>query len=61
MKKAGVERPAWPLSLRHSMAQSLYNRTGDLFLVQAALHHRSIVSTMVYARPDERRLRRALA
>lgn len=58
--KAGIERSFSPHALRHTMAQTLYNRTGDLFLVKAALHHRSIVSTMVYAQPDERRLRAAL-
>ena len=34
--------------------------TGDVLLVKEALHHRSITSTLVYARADEERLRRAL-
>ncbi len=42
------------------MAQNLYNRTGDILLVKQALHHRSIVSTLVYARADEGRLRAAM-
>ncbi len=61
VKNAGFQRPASPHSLRHSMAQDLYNRTGDILLVKEALHHRSIASTMVYARPDEDRIRKALS
>ena len=48
-------------SLRHSFATALYQRTGDLLLVKAALGHRSVVSTLVYARTDERRLRSAMS
>jgi integrase/recombinase XerD len=47
-------------SLRHSFAQNLYRTTGDVLLVQRALRHRSIESTMVYARADDRRLREVL-
>jgi integrase/recombinase XerD len=57
--KAGIRR-ATPHSLRHSFAAGLYGKTGDVLLVKAALCHRSIASTMVYARSDEGRLRRAL-
>jgi integrase len=38
----------------------LYERTGDVLLVQKALRHRSLESTMVYARADDRRLRVAM-
>lgn len=34
--------------LRHSFAVRLYDKTRDVLLVQAALGHRSIQSTMVY-------------
>jgi site-specific recombinase XerC len=47
-------------TLRHSFAMNLYQATGDVLLVQRALRHRSIESTMVYARADERRLREVL-
>ena len=47
-------------SLRHTFATELYRRTRDLGLVQAALGHASITSTMVYARVDEERLRAAI-
>jgi len=61
LKKAGVTRSASPHSLRHHFAMRLYKRTGDILLVKEALHHRSLASTLVYARADEERLRRALA
>lgn len=47
-------------SLRHSFANTLLARTGDLHLVQMALHHRSIVSTTVYVQVDTKLLRRQL-
>ena len=58
--RAGVERPASPHSLRHSFAMGLYARTGDVLLVRAALGHRSLTSTLVYAQADEGRLRAAM-
>ncbi len=58
--KAGITRSASPHSLRHRFALALYGRTGDVLLVKEALHHRSITSTLTYARADEERLRRAL-
>ena len=60
LKQADVERAASPHSLRHAFAQDLYQRTGDIALVQRALGHRSIESTLVYARCDDERLRRAV-
>ena len=48
---------ASPHSLRHTFATRLLARTGDLFLVQRALGHRSIASTVVYLQIDERRLK----
>ena len=55
-RKAAI-RPISPHALRHTMATRLYERTGDLLLVRAALGHRSLSSTMVYARVPKRRLR----
>ena len=60
LARAGIMRSASPHSLRHSFATDFYRRTGDLLLTQAALHHRSVASTLVYARIDEQRLRAAL-
>jgi integrase/recombinase XerC len=47
-------------SLRHAFACDLLARTGDLRLVQAAMNHRSIVSTTTYAQVGRDRLRAAV-
>jgi len=60
VEKAGIGRASSTHCLRHSLATSLYRRTRDLLLVQQALRHRSITSTLVYARLDASRLRQAL-
>jgi len=57
LKKAGVDRPATLHWLRHTFATSLYLKTADIFLVKEGLRHRSIASTLVYARVDEEKLR----
>ena len=60
LQKTGITRKASCHSLRHSFAVRLYQRTHDLFLVQQALRHRSITSTVVYSRVDDKRLREAI-
>lgn len=57
MKRARCQGRASPHTLRHDFAQRLYVRTGDVLLVQRALGHRSIESTVVYAQADESALR----
>ena len=47
-------------SLRHTFATRLYEKTGDLHLVQRALGHRQITTTEIYARVSDGALRRAL-
>jgi site-specific recombinase XerD len=47
-------------ALRHSFACDLLDRTGNLRLVQDALHHESVLSTAIYARVDRNRLREAV-
>lgn len=47
-------------SLRHSLAQRLYRKTGDIELVRAALGHASISSSARYARADDGAVRRAV-
>jgi len=59
--EAGISRRASPHCLRHTYANNLYHKTGDLLLVKTALHHRSIQSTLVYAHPDESRLKQILS
>jgi integrase/recombinase XerC len=58
---AGITRAVSPHGLRHSFATGLLARTGNLCLVQRALHHRSIASTTVYAAMDDAAVRNAIA
>lgn len=60
LRVAGITRPASPHSLRHSFATRLLAKTQDVALVQKALRHASITSTMVYAAMDDRRVREAI-
>ena len=60
VEKAGITRATSTHSLRHTLATRLYAKTGDVFLVQQALCHRAITSTMVYTTMNPDRLRQAL-
>jgi site-specific recombinase XerD len=60
LRAAGITRAASPHTTRHTFATALLARTGNLALVQAALRHRSITSTMVYAKVAEGAVRAAL-
>jgi integrase/recombinase XerD len=59
-RKAGIHRAISPHAFRHAFALGLYERTGDVLLVQGALGHRSIASTAVYARASGERVRAAV-
>lgn len=59
MRRAGISRGS-AHSLRHSFALRLYARCGDVLVVQRALRHRSIASTMTYARAADADVRRAM-
>ena len=61
LARAGVKRRATVHSLRHRFAIRLYQRSGDIYLVQQALGHRSIASTTMYARVDRGRLTAAIS
>jgi integrase/recombinase XerD len=60
LDRAGIRGRYSPHSLRHTFALGLYERTGDVLVVQAALGHRSIASTLVYARASADRVRAAV-
>jgi site-specific recombinase XerC len=60
LRAAGIGRAASPHTARHTFATGLLARTGNLALVQAALRHRSITSTLVYARIEPTLVRRAI-
>ena len=59
-KRAGIQRHVKPHDLRHLFAITLYKRTRDLLVVQAALRHRSIASTTIYAKTDDEAIRKAV-
>ncbi len=59
-QEAGIDRQVSLHSLRHTFATRLYEKTGDLHLVQRALGHRQITTTEVYARVGDGALRSAL-
>ena len=60
LKQAETTRPLSVHSLRHTFATRLYQKTGDLYLVQRALGHRQITTTEIYARVSDDALRRAV-
>jgi site-specific recombinase XerD len=60
VKAAGIAKPVSVHWLRHSFATRLYSQTGDLRLVQRALGHRHIATTEIYARVEDKALRKAL-
>jgi site-specific recombinase XerC len=59
-RRAGLGREVGAHALRHTFAMGVYARTGDVLIVQAALGHRSIMSSCVYARALAADVRRAL-
>jgi integrase/recombinase XerC len=59
-REAGIGRPISIHSLRHTFATQLYEKTGDLHLVQRALGHRQITTTEIYARVTDGALRWAI-
>lgn len=61
LREAGIERRLTVHALRHDFASRLYARTKDLLLVQRAMDHRSVASTLVYARVADERVAEAMA
>lgn len=60
VQEAGITKPVTAHTLRHTFATGLYNRTGDIRLVQIALRHEHVQTTEIYAHLDPQRLRRAI-
>ena len=58
-ERAGVAVVS-PHALRHAHGQAIYERTHDLAVVAAALSHRSVASSQVYARAGREAVRRAI-
>ncbi len=61
LREAGIERRLTVHGLRHDFASRLYAKTKDLLLVQRAMDHRSVASTLVYARVADERVAEAVA
>lgn len=59
-RAAGIKRHVTAHMLRHSFGTRLYRQTADILLVQEALGHRAIASTVMYARCSKERVRRAI-
>jgi len=57
-RRAGLERPLSPHTLRHTFAVHLLEGGADLRDVQQLLGHADISTTQIYARPDGDHLRR---
>ncbi|MGQ0723265.1 MAG: tyrosine-type recombinase/integrase [Candidatus Eiseniibacteriota bacterium] len=57
---AGIDRPVTVHALRHTFATRLREETGDLRVVQAALGHRQLGTTEVYALVADSDVRRAI-
>jgi site-specific recombinase XerD len=60
-REVGINKPVTPHTLRHTFATRLYNRTGDIRLVQQALRHSHVTTTEVYAQVEAARWRRSVA
>jgi integrase/recombinase XerC len=61
LRQAGIERSLTVHGLRHDFASRLYAKTKDLLLVQRAMDHRSVASTLVYARVGDEQVAAAVA
>ena len=59
LKQAGITN-ASVHTLRHTFATRLYEKTGDLYLVQKALGHKQITATEIYTRVSDQALKRAV-
>ncbi len=60
LTKAGITRRCTVHTLRHTFATRLYEKTGDLRLVQMALGHRQVTTTEIYSQITDARVRRAV-
>ncbi len=45
---AGIDKKLSPQALRHTFATHLYSRTGNILVVQRALDHRDLSTTLIY-------------
>jgi len=60
-EKAGIRKPVSPHVLRHTFATELLREGNHIRLVQVALGHRWLTSTMVYTHVENSEIKSALA
>lgn len=53
VKEAGIDKPITPHKMRSTCAMNLYQKKGDIYLVQQQLGHKSIANTMIYAKATQ--------
>jgi len=58
--KAGIDKNIHPHTLRHTFATDLYRETGKIRLVQKALGHSDLTTTMIYTHIIDEELENAL-
>ena len=59
-KKADINKNVSPHTLRHTFATDLYQETKNIRLVQKALGHSDLFTTMIYTHIVDEELERAL-
>jgi len=60
LNATGINKKLSPHSLRHTFATHLYSRTGDILIVQRALGHRDLSTTLIYTHLVDGALEEAL-
>ena len=60
LKHAGIARRCTVHTLRHTFASQLYEKTGNLRLIQRALGHRRVATTEIYTRVTDCKLKQAI-
>lgn len=56
VKEAGIEKRITPHKMRSTCAMNLYQKKGDIYLVQQQLGHKNIENTMIYAKATENQM-----
>lgn len=54
-----TDKKITPHCLRHTCATNLYEKTGDIYLTSAQLHHSNVTTTMRYAEISDKKLLKA--
>ncbi|HNR36106.1 MAG TPA: tyrosine-type recombinase/integrase [Candidatus Hydrogenedentes bacterium] len=60
LRRAGIAKTLSPHSLRHTFATRLYEKSGDLLVVQRALGHKHLATTTIYTHLRDEQLQNAI-